>query len=135
MFKNEIENSKQDLINSIIEVCKFKSVSEFNENSKYPFGEECNKALEYVLNLAKDMGFKTKNIDGYCGYVEIGEGKELIGIIGHLDVVPANIEDGWNSDPFDPIIKDNKIYARGTIDDKGPVMAALYAMKMINERC
>ena len=135
MFKNEIENSKQDLINSIIEVCKFKSVSEFNENSKYPFGEECNKALEYVLNLAKDMGFKTKNIDGYCGYVEIGEGKELIGIIGHLDVVPANIEDGWNSDPFDPIIKDNKIYARGTIDDKGPVMAALYAMKIINERC
>ena len=72
MFKNEIENNKQDLINSIIEVCKFKSVSEYNENSKYPFGKECNKALEYVLNLAKDMGFKTKNIDGYCGYVEIG---------------------------------------------------------------
>lgn len=134
MFKNEIENNKQDLINSIIEVCKFKSVSEFYENSKYPFGEECNKALEYVLNLAQNMGFKNKNIDGYCGYVEIGEGEELIGIIGHLDVVPANIEDGWNSDPFIPIIKDNKIYARGTIDDKGPVMAALYAMKIINEK-
>ena len=134
MFKNEIEKNKQDLINSIIEVCKFKSVSEFNENAKYPFGEECNKALEYVLNLAENMGFETKNIDGYCGYVEIGEGEELIGIIGHLDVVPANIEDGWTSDPFEPLIEDNKIYARGTIDDKGPVMAALYAMKIINEK-
>ena len=134
MFKNEIKENKQDLINSIIEVCKFRSVSEYNEKSNYPFGEECNKALEYVLNKAKEYGFKTKNIDGYCGYVEIGEGEELIGIVGHLDVVPANIEDGWLFDPFNPTIKDNKIYARGTIDDKGPVMAALYAMKIINEK-
>lgn len=135
MFKNEIQKNKEDLINSIIEVCKFKSISEYNENSKYPFGEECNKALEYVLEKAKEFGFKTKNLDGYCGYVEIGKGEELIGIIGHLDVVPANIEDGWSFDPFEPVIKENKIYARGAVDDKGPVMAVLYAMKIINENC
>ena len=135
MFKNDIEKIKNDLIDSIIGVCKYKSVSEYNEESKYPFGIECNKALEYVLEKAKEFGFKTKNLDGYCGYVEIGEGEELIGIIGHLDVVPANKEDGWIWDPFEPLIKDNKIYARGTIDDKGPVMAALYAMKIINEKC
>ena len=135
MFKNDIEIIKNDLINSIIEICKYKSVSDYDKETIYPFGIECNKALEYVLEKAKEFGFRTKNLDGYCGYVEIGEGEELIGIIGHLDVVPAHKEDGWFSDPFEPIIKDNKIYARGTIDDKGPVISALYAMKIINERC
>ena len=79
------------------------------------------------------MGFKTKNIDGYCGYIEFGEGKELVGIIGHLDVVPANIEDGWTTPPFVPSIRNNKLFGRGSIDDKGPIVSALYAMKAIKD--
>ena len=77
------------------------------------------------------MGFRTKNVDGYCGYIEFGEGAELVGIIGHLDVVPAHVEDGWTTPPFRPVIRDNKIFGRGTIDDKGPVVASLFAMKAI----
>ena len=133
MFENQIELEKENIINTVIEVCKFNSVSK--DDGKYPFGKACNDALEYMLNVGKKLGFKTKNLDGYCGYIECGEGEELIGIIGHLDVVPANIEDGWEFNPFEPRIKDNKIFARGTIDDKGPVVAALYAMKFVNENC
>lgn len=55
----------------------------------------------------------------------------MVGIIGHLDVVPANYEDGWTSSPFEPEIRDGKIFGRGTIDDKGPVVANLYAMKEV----
>ena len=84
-----------------------------------------------MLDLGKKMGFRTKNLDDYCGYIEFGEGDELVGIIGHLDVVPEG--EGWTTPPFEANIRDGKIYGRGTTDDKGPVMAALYAMKIVSE--
>lgn len=133
MFDETIENSKNEIINTLSELIKFQSVSDESGNSQYPFGEECNNVLNYILELGNSMGFKTKNIDGYCGYIEFGEGKELVGIIGHLDVVPANIEDGWTTPPFEPSIRENKLFGRGSIDDKGPVVSALYAMKAIKD--
>ncbi|MBP3597327.1 MAG: dipeptidase PepV [Clostridia bacterium] len=135
MFKSKIDEFKNDEINNLLEIMKFQSVSEETENYEAPFGEECKKALEYALNLGNKIGFRTKNIDGYCGYIEFGEGEEMIGIIGHLDVVPAKKEDGWITEPFNPQIINNNIYGRGAIDDKGPVMAALYAMKAVSETC
>ncbi len=133
MFDEIIEKSKNEIINSLSELIKFPSVSDESGTSEYPFGEECNNALNYILDLGKSMGFRTKNIDGYCGYIEFGEGEELVGIIGHLDVVPANIQDGWTTPPFSPTIRDGKLFGRGSIDDKGPVIASLYAMKAIKD--
>lgn len=131
MISKFLEDKKDEILNTICEVIKIPSISN-EENSKpgMPFGEECYKVLEYVLNLANEMGFRTKNIDGYCGYIEFGEGEELLGIIGHLDVVPAG--DSWTKcNPFEPIIEENRLYGRGAIDDKGPVIASLYAMKYV----
>ena len=96
-----------------------------------PFGKDANDALLYALNLGEKLGFRAKNIDGYCGYIEFGEGPNLLGIIGHLDVVPSS--DGWDTDPFNATIKNGKIFGRGAIDDKGPVIASLYAMKTIKD--
>lgn len=131
MVNSYIENNRQNIINDIINCVKFESVSNKTEIEGAPFGEECKKVLEYVLNIGSKMGFRTKNIDGYCGYIEFGEGEELVGIVGHLDVVPAHIEDGWNLNPFKAEIINNKIFGRGTIDDKGPVISCLYAMKAV----
>lgn len=133
MFDKFVDDNKENIINTLCDLIKFKSVSEENIPSSHPFGKECTKALETVLNIGKEMGFKTKNIDNYCGYIEFGEGKELVGIVGHLDVVPAKESDGWTTPPFTPSIRDNKIFGRGTIDDKGPVIASLYAMKAVFE--
>ena len=133
MFDKIIEKEKDNIIKTTCELIKFKSISLENKGSSNPFGIDCSKALEYTLNLGKKMEFKTKNLDNYCGYIEFGEGKDLVGIIGHLDVVPALEEDGWDSSPFFPIIKDGKIFGRGAIDDKGPVIASLYAMKAVSE--
>lgn len=133
MFDEIIENSKNEIINSLSELIKFPSISDESGFSQYPFGEDCNNVLNYALDLGKSMGFRTKNINGYCGYIEFGEGEELVGIIGHLDVVPANIEDGWTTPPFSPNIRDGKLFGRGSIDDKGPVIASLYAMKAIKD--
>ena len=133
LLENFIEKYKKEIIKSTQDLIKIPSVSEDSNILGKPFGYSANAALEYVLDLGKTLGFRTKNIDGYCGYVEFGEGKDMLGIIGHLDVVPAG--DNWIFPPFEGIIKDNCIYGRGAIDDKGPVIASLYAMKSVMENC
>ncbi len=133
MFDELIENSKEEMLHNISELIKIPSVSTETINPKIPFGENCSKALNYILKLGESLGFRTKNIDEYCGYIEFGEGDELVGIIGHLDVVPALEEDGWTTPPFAPCIRDGKLFGRGSIDDKGPVISSLYAMKAIKD--
>lgn len=133
MFDEYIEKNKEKMIQDLTKIISYKSISIQNTNSKYPFGYECSKCLHYVLDLANSLGFRTKNIDEYCGYIEFGDGDELVGIVGHLDVVTAN--DDWKYEPFNAIILDGKIYGRGALDDKGPVIASIYAMKAVMDNC
>lgn len=133
MFENYIDELKEQIISSTCDLIKIPSVNAESNNPSIPFGKECNIALEYILQLASNLGFRTKNIDGYCGYIEFGEGKELMGIIGHLDVVPEG--ENWTYPPFSATIHNNKIYGRGAIDDKGPIIASLYAMKAVMDNC
>ncbi len=134
MFKEYIDNCKRAIVASVCDLITYPSVSNFNDNSHFPFGKDCSDALKYFLSLASSFGFRTKNLDGYCGYAEFGDGSELIGIVGHLDVVPANEKD-WNYSPFIPTIENGCIYGRGAIDDKGPVVSTLYAMKAVYDYC
>ncbi len=129
MINKYIESHKNEIIQKTQELIQIPSVISTSTNPLKPFGESINNALEYMLQLGKSLGFRTKNMDGYCGYIEFGEGKEIIGIIGHLDVVPEG--DNWTHPPFSGTIVDNKIYGRGSIDDKGPVISSLYAMKAV----
>ncbi len=133
MFEKEIDLLKEDIISSTCKLIRIPSVLSDSSTPSKPFGENCNKALEYMLDLGNRLGFRTKNIDGYCGYIEFGEGDELVGIVGHLDVVPEG--ENWTYPPFSATIADGKIYGRGAIDDKGPVMASLYAMKVVMDTC
>ena len=129
ILNNYINKLKDNIINSTCDIINIPSIFNPNDGSKTPFGKDTVKALEYILSLGKSFGFKTKNIDNKCGYIEFGNGKKMLGIIGHLDVVPA--DNTWTFDPFSAIIKNNRIYGRGTIDDKGAVIACLYAMKAV----
>lgn len=100
----------------------------------YPFGESVDRALHMALQIAGELGFRTRyGNGGYYGIAEIGEGEEMVGILGHLDVVPAGNLQDWNHDPFEPVEKDGLLYGRGTQDDKGPMMAALFAVKALME--
>ena len=97
-----------------------------------PCGRECNEALNYALDLGLKLGFKkAQNLDGLVGYVEVGEGEETFGILGHVDVVPAG--DGWTKDPFGGVIEDDKIYGRGAMDDKGPIVIITYVINKLLE--
>ncbi len=101
-------------------------------NSEEPFGPEIKKALDYMLNLGEKDGFIVKNVDNYAGHIEFGKGEEILGILGHLDVVPAGGK--WTNPPFSATEIDGKIYARGAMDDKGPTIAAYIALKMIKDQ-
>lgn len=96
---------------------------------KAPLGEGINNAIEAFLSIGKRFGFKTKNLDGYCGYIEMGEGDELLGIIVHTDTVSTG--DGWTYPPLECSVSDDGVYGRGVIDNKGPALLALYCMKAI----
>jgi len=97
-----------------------------------PFGKGIQHALETALATAEEYGFKT-TIDpqGYYGYAEVGEGFELMGVLGHLDVVPADDVEAWDTHPFELTEKDGILYGRGVIDDKGPMFASMFALKLL----
>ncbi|RXJ96388.1 dipeptidase PepV [Malaciobacter molluscorum] len=132
LFTQLLENMKDEIINKTQELVQIKSV-ETKSKPNMPFGEGVNEALEYVLNLCDDLGFKTKNVDGYAGHADLGEGEDAIGILVHLDVVPEGDVKKWTYPPYSATIVNNKIYGRGTIDDKGPTIAAIYAMKALKD--
>ncbi|WP_108671340.1 dipeptidase PepV [Peribacillus acanthi] len=131
-WKKLVEEKKDEVIGKTQELLRIKSVlDEENATDEAPLGEGIKEALDYMLNLGESDGFVVKNVDSLAGHIEMGEGEEIVGILCHLDVVPEG--DGWSSDPFAAEIRDGKIFARGAIDDKGPTMAAYYAMKLVKD--
>ncbi len=98
----------------------------------YPFGAAVDQALCKALQIAGDLGFRTHYGDGgYYGFAELGEGAEMVGILGHLDVVPPGNRADWTHDPFDPVETGGMLFGRGTQDDKGPTLAALFAARAL----
>ena len=87
------------------------------------------ECLHRVLEMAEKMGFRTGNLDDMVGWAEYGDGEELVAVLGHLDVVPVG--DGWTKPPFGGVIENGRLYGRGAIDDKGPILAALFALDEI----
>ena len=98
-----------------------------------PFGKNVKNCLDYVLELASSQGLTTYNCDGYAGHADLaGSTGEVLGILGHLDVVPSKAEE-WLYPPYAGEIHNGKLYGRGTMDDKGPMIACLYAVKALKE--
>lgn len=127
-INKKIDEMREDLINSTAELIKIKSL-EGEAKEGMPFGEDPAKALACALDIAKRLGFKTVNLDNYVGYAEMGEGEDYVAALGHLDVVPEG--EGWIYPPYGAEIHDGKMYGRGTTDDKGPIVAALFGAKAI----
>ncbi|MBQ3009552.1 MAG: Sapep family Mn(2+)-dependent dipeptidase [Oscillospiraceae bacterium] len=119
-----MENKK--FLDSLMGLLAINSVAYVDADEQHPYGKAVSQALEYVLNLGEELGMRVVNRDGKIAWVEIGEGDEIVGILGHLDIVP--IGEGWTHNPLGEICGD-KLYGRGTSDDKGPTLAAMFAMK------
>ena len=135
MYKEKISRyidaHRKEMLEDIGALCRINSVKGSYRIGK-PYGEGCSEALRTALHIAECYGFAINNYDNYVGTVDMNDKEAQLDILAHLDVVPAG--DGWTvTEPFEPVVKDGKIYGRGTADDKGPAIAALYAMRAVNE--
>ena len=131
-MKNRIEQMLPLQIEDLKALVRIPSVSRGDpaETGK-PFGATVYKALQTALEMARKLGLKAWDVDGYCGVVEYGEGEEVLGILAHLDVVPEG--EGWSVPPYSATEKDGRIIGRGTLDDKSPALSAIYALAAIKD--
>lgn len=119
-----IEGSKEEMIEKIIDLIGFPSVTGRTEENR--------ACLEYFLKLAENMGFRTMTTSDFdLGIVEMGQGEETLGILVHLDVVDIGDPAKWTNDPFDGVVREGYIWGRGAVDDKGTAIMSLYAMKAV----
>lgn len=135
MYKKEIEAfidaHRHQMLDDISLLCRINSEKSSYQEGK-PFGDGASRALAVALSRAEQYGFSIHNYDNYVGTADLNDGEKQLDILAHLDVVPAG--EGWTvTGPFEPLEKDGKIYGRGTADDKGPAVAALYAMRAVKE--
>ena len=131
-IKEYLKENFPEMKKALARLVKIPSVSGKKEG-EYPFGAECGRVLDEFLMLCEENGFNGKNYDYYAGSTDFSEsGEPALGILAHLDVVPAAQKD-WNFPAFDVTEKDGKLYGRGCMDDKGAVIASLFAMKAVRE--
>ena len=123
-FGEKIFDYKEEILRDLNELISIQSVSGTDP-------EEAEKALDYILGRAKEMGFETKKVGKVAGHAQFGEGKELAAVLAHVDVVPAG--EGWSVSPFALTEKDGRLYGRGVVDDKGPAVIALYCLKALKD--
>ena len=129
-FRKQIERDMDALVQSLARCIQIPSVYR-EDDSGYPYGQPVQDCLTYMLELAQSMGFATQNLDNQLGWCEYGDGQEMVAVLGHLDVVPEG--DGWTVPPYGGLVHDGRIYGRGAMDDKGPTVAALYALKALRD--
>ncbi|KUO72883.1 MAG: diguanylate cyclase [Clostridia bacterium BRH_c25] len=127
-FDKIVDSMKDDIIKGTQELVKIRSLESKPEPGA-PFGKEIRECLDKTLEICSRLGMKTENFDGYAGHAEYGEGDEIVGILVHVDVVPEG--SGWSHDPYGGEIADDKLFGRGTSDDKGPAIAAIYGLKAV----
>ena len=130
-IQERVKSYEEAMLNDLATLVSYNSV-QGEPQPDAPFGEVPAACLDKALEIAEGYGFAVKNVDHYAGYAEIGEGEQVIGVLAHLDVVPAG--EGWKTDPFTLTRDGDRVYGRGTSDDKGAVVASMIAMKVLKDR-
>mgnify|MGYP003309554266 CR=1 FL=1 len=131
--KSEKEEIYQSFLEQMKVVTRF--VTERRErDGEAPFGQETLKALLYLLEKGEADGFRTGNLDNVCGWLECGEGEHMNAVLCHLDVVPAGPSADWHYPPYELTIADDRIYGRGTEDDKGPLVLVYEILKKLKAK-
>lgn len=127
------ENLQLEALNTLADWVKILSVLE-EASTDAPFGQPINQMLQLALNSCEKLGMRTfADPEGYYGYAEVGQGEDILAVLCHVDVVPAGDLKQWKFPPNEMTLHNGFLYGRGTQDDKGPTVAALYALKAVLE--
>lgn len=142
LVEQNIEKNRCEMVKTLREFVSIASVVSAADGDM-PYGKTVHDAFMFMLNKAEEEGFDILNVDNYGGHIEFGgvtlnesgeiveTSDETMGIIGHVDVVPEGSD--WDYEPYNGIVENGKLYGRGALDDKGPVIASFYAMKAIKD--
>ncbi|MEE1107268.1 dipeptidase PepV [Macrococcoides canis] len=132
MWRDKVAQYEDKIIEDLTGLLNIRSVRDDSlADSEHPVGPGPREALDYMYTLAQRDGFNTHDVDHIAGRIEAGKGDEIFGILGHVDVVPEG--SGWDTEPFNATVTEDRIIARGTLDDKGPTIAAYYAVKILED--
>lgn len=132
MLDFSFEPYRQEMIETLKEFIKIESVKSAGQPNM-PYGKGIFDALMFVQSTAERLDLDCVNLFGHMAYVDYGEGEEMLAILTHIDVVPKG--EGWTVPAFEGVEKDGRIYGRGAVDNKGPAIAALYALKALSDNC
>lgn len=131
-FEQYYEKNEKKFLADLAQLIAIPGVVSEPSGEDAPFGRKVKESLECILNLGANLGFHVKNVDNCVGEITMGEGRHLLGILCHADVVDAGA--GWNTEPFTAVNDGEYLYGRGAVDDKGPLISCLYAMKYLKEQ-
>ena len=123
-----IDEHRDEFLNDLTQLLKIPSVNGAPEPDA-PFGRDIRRALNFTLDLCRKFGLRAAHLDGKIGYADWGQGEEMLGVLTHVDVVRA--DGAWDTPPFVPTLKDGVLTARGVQDDKGAVVASIYALAAV----
>lgn len=128
-MKSYINENIDFMISCLGELISISSIYSKESKELAPFGKQIRSSLDYILKLGESLGFSVKDYNGYAAEITAGQGSNIIGVLCHIDVVSAG--NGWNTDPFKMTRIENKLYGRGTLDDKGPLISSLFSIKYL----
>ena len=134
-IKEYVDSHTDEMIDVLKDLISYRSVKQPAADGM-PFGKGAADVLAEWMKICRGYGFSVRNFDNYAAHADLNgdiavNSDIALGILCHLDVVPEG--SGWSSDPYKAEIRDGKIFGRGAIDDKGPAVAALFAMRCVSE--
>lgn len=132
----KIDDGFDELVSDLQHTLTYQTeASGYDPVAEHPVGEHMTEALNAFLAMARRHGFLTRNIDNIVGYIDTSDDLSLplYGLMCHLDVVPAGDLAKWIHPPYEGVVENGRIYGRGSLDDKGPAVVALHAMKAVRD--
>lgn len=133
-WKTKIAQYEEEYLKDLEELIAIPSVRDLESaGEQAPFGIGIRKAFDCFMKIAEKCGFSVEDCDGYACHAEVGSQKEYVGVLGHLDVVGILDPENWRTPPYELCREGDMLCARGVNDDKGPLLAALYAARIVME--
>lgn len=134
-FKKRIQEYEKEYLEDLKRLVGIRSVRDLTTAGPgAPFGRGIRQAFDCFLEIGERFGLLAEDFNGYACHLAYGEQEEYAGVLGHLDVVDILCPEQWRTPPFELYQSPEGIlYGRGVNDDKGPLLAGLYALRILKD--
>ncbi len=137
-IEKEMDELKDEMVKTLCDLIRIKAIGPDNG------GEGELDRAEYIQEKMESWGFKVERYDAKDErakggirpnlVVKLGDSKERIWIVTHMDVVPEGDISLWETPPFEPVVKNGRVYGRGSEDNTQPLVSSMFAAKVLMEK-